>query len=355
MEGNGYAPRGIVGERRPQPGRHRDPVPAAGWHPGVPLGDLLEGGTPTVDEGTPVGGGGPTVPTGHGGVHRDPRGALPPETTPPGGNADRWTPEVRDGAVAAWAGGAVGPILASVPSWLRARAGARWVAAGLVGIVAAGWVLLALLQGGGPQVDPAIPLATTPASSVAAPTPHDPPPGLAGAATEAGDSDAGGGPDTPGVVTAHVAGAVARPGVHTLEPGARIADLVAAAGGETPDADLDRVNLAAVVPDGARVWVPRRGEDLPPEVLDPVVGDPVPTAGGGVGGAGTPGPGGGRVSLNRADAAELEALPGIGPATASAIVAHRAQHGPFPTVEALEAVRGIGPAKMEALRDLVEP
>jgi competence protein ComEA len=263
-------------------------------------------------------------------------------------------PETQEGMTTAWASGDAAAILASVPSWLRARVGARWLVAGLVGIVAGGWMVLALLQGGGPQVDPVIPLATATVSNDAVPPPDDPASGPPDAPGGIGDDPNGDKSDDVGVITAHVAGAVAQPGVHSLRSGARIADLVAAAGGETPDADLDRVNLAALVPDGARVWVPRRGEAQPPEVLDPVVGFPVPTAGGGGSEASPPGTGGGRISLNRADATELEALPGIGPATAAAIVAHRAQHGPFPSVEALEAVRGIGPSKMEALRDLVE-
>ena len=61
----------------------------------------------------------------------------------------------------------------------------------------------------------------------------------------------------------------------------------------------------------------------------------------------------GPVDLNRATAAELDALPGIGPATAQAIVDHREANGPFASVDDLEAVRGIGPAKLEAIRPLV--
>ena len=61
----------------------------------------------------------------------------------------------------------------------------------------------------------------------------------------------------------------------------------------------------------------------------------------------------GPVDLNTADSAELESLPGVGPATAQSIIAHREEHGPFGTVDALVAVRGIGPATLEALRDHV--
>lgn len=138
----------------------------------------------------------------------------------------------------------------------------------------------------------------------------------------------------------HVAGAVAAPGVHELPAGARVADAIEVAGGLTEDADGARINLAAPVVDGARVYVPAVGEEPPPVAL----GGPVD------------GPGGvpaGPVSLNTADAAALDALPGVGPATAAAILEHRAKVGAFTSVDQLLDVPGIGEAKLEALRDLV--
>lgn len=154
--------------------------------------------------------------------------------------------------------------------------------------------------------------------------------------------------EEPAVLVVHVAGAVAAPGVHRLEPGARVVDAVAAAGGLRPDADDARVNLAAPVADGERVYVPRQGEDAPPEPVSPSgssgsAGSSEASAAG----AGAP------VDLNRATAAELEALPGVGPATAAAILEHRTRIGAFTSVEQLIEVRGIGPAKLEQLRPLV--
>lgn len=141
-----------------------------------------------------------------------------------------------------------------------------------------------------------------------------------------------------GPVVVHVAGAVAAPGVHELPPGSRVIDAVEASGGLAADADPGAVNLAAPVADGSQVYVPRVGE-VPPG----------PAPGGGGGGQEASGP----VDLNTADAARLEALPGVGPATAAAIIDHRERHGPFTTVEGLLEVRGIGEAKLAALRDLV--
>lgn len=145
-----------------------------------------------------------------------------------------------------------------------------------------------------------------------------------------------------GPLAAHAAGAVRRPGLYELPVGSRVADLLAAAGGPRPGADLDRVNLAAPVVDGTQVYVPRRGE----------AGAPAAATDGGAGAAsgdGPPAP----VDLNRAGPDELETLPGVGPATAAAIIEYREANGPFATVEDLIDVPGIGEAKLAAVADLV--
>ncbi|QGG95677.1 ComEA family DNA-binding protein [Actinomarinicola tropica] len=166
------------------------------------------------------------------------------------------------------------------------------------------------------------------------------------AADDRSEAPEGGSTTTvPAEVTVHVAGAVQRPGVYVLPEPARVGDLLAAAGGPLPDADLDRLNLAAPAADGSRLFVPLRGQPEVPAVLGPDGGVPL---------AGTSGDGAdAKVDVNRADATALEALPGVGPATASAIVAHREEHGPFRRVDDLLEVRGIGEAKLEAIRDLV--
>ena len=150
----------------------------------------------------------------------------------------------------------------------------------------------------------------------------------------------------PEALVIHVAGAVRNPGVHRVPDGARVADALEAAGGLVSDADPARLNLAERLADGARVHVVTQGELNPP----PAISAAAPAAAGtGSGPPGSTQP----VDLNRADADQLDELPGIGPATAAAIVAHRSANGPFSSVEALSEVRGIGPAKLEALRPLV--
>jgi competence protein ComEA len=154
----------------------------------------------------------------------------------------------------------------------------------------------------------------------------------------------------PEEVVVHVVGAVLAPGVVHVAAGARVVDAVAAAGGLAPGADAQRVNLAAPVADGSRIVVPAVGVEVPAEVPTSAVaaaGGPGGTTGGGA----TPPAGAGE--LNTATAEQLDGLPGVGPATAEAILAYREANGPFTSVEQLLDVRGIGEAKLESLRDLV--
>jgi competence protein ComEA len=146
-------------------------------------------------------------------------------------------------------------------------------------------------------------------------------------------------PSAAGTVTVHVVGAVRRPGVYVLPRGSRTADAVTAAGGLLGNADQAAVNLARVVADGEQIAVPAQG------------------AGGTIGSGGSAGTvrgaPAGKVDLNTATAEQLDALPGVGPSTAAKIVADRTANGPFRTVEDLLRVPGIGPKKLDALKDLV--
>lgn len=154
-------------------------------------------------------------------------------------------------------------------------------------------------------------------------------------------------------VVVHVAGEVRNPGVYTLSPGARVVDALAAAGGPTTAADLDRVNLAVPLGDAVQVYVPRRGRRSPSRAPQPGVNAPtLPAPGAAASGSAN---GAALVSLNSATAQQLDDLPGVGPATAAAIIGHRERNGPFASVDDLLAVPGIGPSKLARLRDLVVP
>lgn len=143
---------------------------------------------------------------------------------------------------------------------------------------------------------------------------------------------------TASTIAVHAAGAVVEPGVYVFAAGARVDDVLATAGGPASDANLDAVNLAAPVHDGDRIYFPRRGEESPPIVsvgASPgAQSSPVPPV----------------VDLNTASAVELDALPGVGPATASAIIEFRTRNGRFRSVSQLLDVPGIGDAKLAAMR-----
>ena len=165
---------------------------------------------------------------------------------------------------------------------------------------------------------------------------------------------------TPQIITVHVAGSVKNPGVYRLKYGSRINDGIVAAGGATRAANLDVINLATVLNEGEQIYVPKRGEK-PHTITDrPQLGGGGGAAGGlnGVGGAtgGATGVGGANssavpqsININLASVVELEQLPGVGPATAKAIVAYREKNGAFLKVEDLLKVRGIGPAKLSEI------
>ena len=162
----------------------------------------------------------------------------------------------------------------------------------------------------------------------------------------------------PSVVRVHVAGAVRRPGVYGLRPSARVVDAVAAAGGASPDADLDAINLAQTVLDTEQIYVPHRARAqrrspsprLAPKRRTAASPSTSPTAVPTSPGTTTAG----RVNINTATAAQLDSLPGVGPATAKAIIAHRQSKGPFTKVEDLLNVPGIGPSKLDAMRGMIE-
>jgi competence protein ComEA len=144
-------------------------------------------------------------------------------------------------------------------------------------------------------------------------------------------------PKTATPLYVDVVGAVRRPGLYRLRTGSRVADALGRAGGATRKADLDVVNLAALVADGEQVVVPRRG------------------AAGSAAAAGPPAAAAGPVHLNSATIEQLDALPGVGPVTAQKILDYRTQHGGFGSVDELDAVPGIGPARLADLRPLVAP
>ena len=145
-------------------------------------------------------------------------------------------------------------------------------------------------------------------------------------------------PQTPMPVRVHVTGAVMVPGVYSLPPGSIVQDAITAAGGATAVADVNHLNLAHRLLDGEQIIVP---------ALAPTGGPGAQSV------AATPGTPAGRININTAAAAELEALPHVGPALAQRIVDYRTEHGPFAAVEDVMQVSGIGPSIFAAIKDLI--
>ena len=141
------------------------------------------------------------------------------------------------------------------------------------------------------------------------------------------------------MVVVQVAGAVVRPGVYTLPAGSRVGDAIHAAGGYSPDVDPraaeSQLNLAAKLQDAQSIVVPRRG--------DPASGSS---------GAGESAAPGGLLNLNDATSAQLDALPGIGPATAAKIIASREQL-PFASIDDLVTRKLVSASTLAKFRDQV--
>lgn len=167
---------------------------------------------------------------------------------------------------------------------------------------------------------------------------------------------------SPGRLVVDVVGQVAHPGVVTVPDGSRVVDVLTAAGGALPNADVQRLNLARVVADGEQLFVPRPGE-TPPAAVDAVGGAGSGSgsgsgSGNGPGGGSGSGSGGGSgpaapVNLNTANLAALDTLPGVGPVLAQRILDWRSQHGRFSTVDELGEVSGIGDKLLEQIRPRV--
>jgi competence protein ComEA len=166
---------------------------------------------------------------------------------------------------------------------------------------------------------------------------QEPAPLLAGLPTDAAPS--GGGEDQAAELVVDVAGKVRRPGIAVLDPGSRVVDALEAAGGARAGVDLSGLNLARQLVDGEQILV---GVAPAPGVAAGAAVSPAP--------AGGTGP---LVPLNTASQTELEALPEVGPVTASAIIAWREEHGGFTAVDELLEVDGIGDATLAQLAPLV--
>lgn len=141
-------------------------------------------------------------------------------------------------------------------------------------------------------------------------------------------------------IVVHISGAVPRPGVYALPNGARVQDVISAAGGFLAEADKDFINLARILEDGEKLDIPFA------EGFSPVIPTPVQSIL-------IPGDDEDLININTASSFELESLPGIGPTTAQRIIEYREANGPFLAIEDIINVSGIGPGTYERIKDLI--
>ena len=163
----------------------------------------------------------------------------------------------------------------------------------------------------------------------------------------ASDTDASSAISSSANIMVYVSGEVVKPGVYVLLATSRVIDALQAAGGATNQADLVVVNLAASLVDAAQVFIPRIGSTPRVTLPRPHAGINLPIADGAGGGATSAA---GIVDINSATLFDLDALPGVGPSTAQAIIDYRVANGPYASVDDLLNVRGIGPSKLAAMR-----
>lgn len=141
-------------------------------------------------------------------------------------------------------------------------------------------------------------------------------------------------------ITVHITGEIKYPGVVVLKNGDRIVDAIEAAGGETENADLDRLNLAYILNDGDKIYIPNKNEEGEKDNIITVeneIGQEKKAT----------------ININTATLEELIKLPGIGEATANKIIEYRKQNGKFQNIEELKNVPGIGDNKFETLKEMI--
>lgn len=139
-------------------------------------------------------------------------------------------------------------------------------------------------------------------------------------------------------ITVHITGAINNPGVVVLEEGARIVDALEAAGGETEEADVNRLNLAYVLEDGEKLYIPSKNEEEQEYITQ---------------GKDNMSEGQSKININSAQIEELITLPGVGEATANKIIEYRKENGKFQKIEDLKNVPGIGDSKYENIKTMI--
>ena len=144
-------------------------------------------------------------------------------------------------------------------------------------------------------------------------------------------------------IIVYVCGAVKESKVITLKENSRVSDAIDAVGGLNKDADLTNINLAYLLEDGEKIYIPKKGEEVPENTSSVTsTSSNTPTSSKST-----------KININKATQTELETIPGIGPSTALKIINYRTENGKFSTIEDIKNVSGIGDAKYESMKDYI--
>ncbi len=146
-------------------------------------------------------------------------------------------------------------------------------------------------------------------------------------------------------IAVHIVGEVKRQGIVYVEEGSRVADVIKKAGGETKESDLSKVNLAYIVKDGEKIYIPNKNEKIDEYITKNNGNTFIETNHSSTTSKEE------KININTANLTELDSLPGIGPAIAQKIIDYREENGKFKKIEDLQNVKGIGDAKFEEVKD----
>lgn len=150
------------------------------------------------------------------------------------------------------------------------------------------------------------------------------------------------------VIIVHISGEVKQEGVIKIEKGARIIDAITAAGGTSEEADLSKVNLAYILEDAQKIYIPNINEKEEEVVGEGSSREIVIS---GSGGGSSQKEGKIYINLNTANLTELQKIPGVGEATATKIIEYRKANGKFNSIEEIKNIEGIGENKFNKLKN----
>lgn len=151
----------------------------------------------------------------------------------------------------------------------------------------------------------------------------------------------------------HISGCVKNNTVVSLPEGSRINDAIEAAGGLTNDADLTNINLAYILEDGEKIYIPKKGEEFAEESYSSAVSSETSSVKTGMSSSTISSSKPTKININKATQTALETIPGIGPSTALKIIDYREENGKFNSIEDIKNVSGIGDAKYEKMKDYI--